>query len=135
MNFYFIQTSIEGSRFSKEELLRYLEKAEISGTHRIDDIFATINSVELFDFVMDTLSKKLILEFQAMLKKNTNLAKYNLTGFKKIQNFLLNIDLKLAEPFEIEEKLEELITTYEQPTKEIRANAQFHAKFELIPPL
>jgi Fic family protein len=136
--FLFHSNKIEGSTFSKEELLRYLERAEITGTHSIDDIQETVNSVELFDFVIDTLgerlSKTLILEFQALLKKNTNLAKYNLTGFKKIQNSLLNVDLQLAQPFEVEEKLTASMAEFEHSPKDITAIATFHAQFEIIHP-
>ena len=62
--FIYHSNKIEGSTFTREN---------IEGSHKIDDIFETINSLNLFDFVVDTLneklSKNLILEFHSILKK------------------------------------------------------------------
>lgn len=71
--FIYHSNKIEGSTFTRENLDVYLRSQIIEGSHKIDDIFETINSLNLFDFVVDTLneklSKNLILEFHSILKK------------------------------------------------------------------
>ena len=70
--FLYHSNKLEGSTFTKENLEKYLQQNIIEGSHRIDDVYETINSVKLFDFVVETLneplSKRLILEFHRMLK-------------------------------------------------------------------
>ena len=78
--FLYHSNKLEGSTFTKENLEKYLQQNIIEGSHRIDDVYETINSVKLFDFVVETLneplSKRLILEFHRMLKdKNVKLCK------------------------------------------------------------
>lgn len=135
----FHSNKLEGSTFSKEALSYLLEKGIVDGTHDYEDIIETNNSFELFDFVVDTieesLTKKLMREYQGILKKNTKMDKMGLVGcFKKIPNMLSNTDVELAQPLEVEEKLEDLLIYYSQMDRGIERIAYFHANFELIHP-
>lgn len=83
-NFYIIQINLREALLQKENLEKYLQQNIIEGSHRIDDVYETINSVKLFDFVVETLneplSKRLILEFHRMLKDKTLIMKEDLLG-------------------------------------------------------
>ena len=74
-SFQYHSNKLEGSTFTKENLEKYLQENIIEGSHKIDDVYETINSTQLFDFVVDTLgkplSKRLMLEFHRMLKDKT----------------------------------------------------------------
>lgn len=72
IEFLFHSNKLEGSTFSKENLQEYLDKEIITGSHKVDDIYETINSTKLFDFIIDTLgepiTKRLLKEFHSILK-------------------------------------------------------------------
>ena len=96
----------------------------------------TINSLELFDFVVETLNEKLtdrlLREYHSILKKNTSDENYGFVGvYKKIPNKLRNVDIELAQPYEVEELIKDLL---EKKTKSIYDIADFHQKFEHIHP-
>ena len=57
--FLYHSNKLEGSTFTKENLEKYLQQNIIEGSHRIDDVYETINSVKLFDFVVETLNEPL----------------------------------------------------------------------------
>lgn len=69
----FHSNKLEGSTFTKENLEIYLGKQIIEGSHKVNDVYETIHSTELFDFAVDTLgeplSERLLLGFHQMLKK------------------------------------------------------------------
>ena len=73
--FLYHSNKLEGSTFTKENLEKNLQENIIEGSHKIDDVYETINSTQLFDFVVDTLeeplSKRIMLEFHHMLKDKT----------------------------------------------------------------
>lgn len=75
IEFLYHSNKLEGSTFTKENLEKYLQQNIIEGSHKLDDVYETINSTKLFDFVVLTLdeplSKRLILEFHRMLKDKT----------------------------------------------------------------
>jgi len=112
----------------------------VEGEHSFDDIIETRNSLRLFDFVIDTLgeklSKRLLLEYHLILKNNTKDDSYGFKGcFKKIPNMILGTDRKVAQPYEVEGRVDNLIKWYyelkEVGLKEI---AEFHLEFETIHP-
>ena len=112
--FNYHSNKIEGSTFSLEDVLNLMEYQQVQGTHKFDDVLETKNSLELFDFVSDTLgepiTKTLVLEFHSVLKKNTMDDERGFKGcFKKIPNRILGAIVKVAEPDEVEPKLDELI--------------------------
>ena len=137
--FLYHSNKLEGSTFTKENLEKYLNEHLIEGSHNIDDVIETTNSTDLFDFVIDTLNepitKRLILEFHRMLKDRTLDYKRGFSGcWKKIPNQISGVDLKLAQPWEVEYRIEDLINSWEQSNKDFEAVLRFHATFENIHP-
>lgn len=108
----------------------------VVGEHSINDVQETINSLKLFDFVIGTLDEKLtdrlLREYHSILKKNTSDENYGVVGvYKKIPNKLRNVDIKLAEPYEVEELIKKLLDKKIETIEDI---ADFHQKFEHIHP-
>lgn len=136
VEFLYHSNKLEGSTFSIEQLNTLLEEKMVIGEHSIDDVQETINSLELFDFVIETLSEKLtdrlLREYHSILKKNTSDENYGFAGvYKKIPNKLRNVNIKLAQPYEVEELIKILL---EKEIKSIYDIADFHQKFERIHP-
>lgn len=137
--FLYHSNKLEGSTFTKENLEKYLQENIIEGSHKIDDVYETINSTKLFDFVVETLeeplSKKLMLEFHRMLKDKTLDQERGFSGcWKKIPNMISGVDLKLAQPWEVEYKIDDLISQWENSNKKLEDIIKFHAQFENIHP-
>lgn len=138
--FNYHSNKIEGSTFSLENILNLMQYDKVEGNHSYDDVIETKNSLELFDFVVDTLeekiSKTLLLEFHSILKKNT---KDDMRGFKgcykKIPNMILGAEKKVSEPHEVEFEIDELIQWY-YSLKDVTLKdiAEFHLRFETIHP-
>ena len=136
IEFLYHSNKVEGSTFNIEQLNILLEQKMVTGEHSINDVQETINSLELFDFVVETLNEKLtdrlLREYHSILKKNTSDENYGFVGaYKKIPNKLRNVDIELAQPHEVEELIKGLL---EKETKSIYAIADFHQKFEHIHP-
>lgn len=71
--FNYHSNKIESSTFSLENMLSLMQYNTVEGNHPFDDVMETKNSLELFDFVVDTLgekiSKTLLFEYHSILKK------------------------------------------------------------------
>lgn len=137
--FLFHSNKIEGSTFSVEQLDLLISENKVSGTHDLDDVIETKNSIDLFDYIVDTAEVKLSLfslrEYHALLKKDTLDEKYKFAGqFKRILNELKNLNLKLAQPHEVEELLTILLEEHPGEKMGVEDIADFHKKFELIHP-
>lgn len=137
--FLYHSNKVEGSTFSRENLAKYLDKRIIEGTHKVNDVFETINSVDLFDFVVETLdepiTKRLILEFHRMIKRNTDDEAYGFSGcWKKIPNYINGSDVKVSQPYEVEENIDRLISWWNASQKDFESIVKFHVWFELIHP-
>lgn len=137
--FLYHSNKIEGSTFTRENLSKYLEKRIIEGTHGVNDVYETINSVELFDFVIVTLgedlSKTLILEFHRMLKQNTADFHHGFSGvWKKIPNQITGSDVELAQPWEVDMKMDDLLALWEVCEKGFSDIVKFHGEFEKVHP-
>ena len=137
--FLYHSNKLEGSTFSKENLEKYLNEQIIEGSHKIDDVLETTNSTDLFDYVVETLgeplSRRLILDLHRMLKDRTLDHERGFAGcWKKIPNQISGVDLKLAEPWEVEGRMEELIQEWNDSQKDFDAIVKFHARFENIHP-
>lgn len=137
--FLYHSNKLEGSTFTKENLEKYLQENIVEGSHKIDDVYETINSTKLFDFVVITLNepltKRLILEFHSMLKENTLDQERGFAGcWKKIPNMITGTELRLAQPWEVEIRIEELLDEWEASKKELEDVMRFHANFEKIHP-
>ncbi len=136
VEFLFHSNKLEGSTFDEKQLIALITEDKVQGEHAIDDIQETINSLKLFDFVIDTLDEELtsilLKEYNSLLKQNTKQEEYGLVGvFKKIPNKLLGVDIETAEPYEVEEKIENILKL---DIKNIEDIANFHQQFEHIHP-
>ena len=142
VEFLFHSNKLEGSTFTKGNLEKYLKENIIEGSHKVDDVYETINSMELFDFCMDTLSEplteRLILEFHQLLKKNTMDQARGFVGvWKKIPNVILGVGgkLELAQPYEVPKRMESLLANWNNGKKDFEAIMKFHSEFEHIHPV
>ncbi|RZI00175.1 hypothetical protein, partial [Staphylococcus condimenti] len=57
--FLFHSNKLEGSRFSKDEVMKLITDSEVSGPHKLKDVIETANSLEVFDFIVETQNEKL----------------------------------------------------------------------------
>ena len=110
------------------------------GTHTLDDVQETVNSVYTFDMVLDKIDEKLTLEmikeWHASLMYRTRLYDMGLAGvFKKYQNRILGSKFDTTNPWEVEEKLNNIIEKfYDLNEVTIYDVARFHFEFECIHP-
>jgi len=138
--FLYHSNKIEGSTFTTESLALLLDKNVVEGKHTLDDVQETVNSSYVFDYIIDTIDEKVDMRYikylHSMLKNNTTDYERGFSGvFKKIPNTILGTDVQLAQPYEVEYKLEELISWYYQ-NKIVNLDiiAEFHFRFEMIHP-
>lgn len=137
--FLFHSNKIEGSSFSLEQLNLLIDKRKVSGEHDWEDVIETKNSIELFDFMADTLgepiSKSLILEFHALLKSGTMQEKHRQTGrWKPVSNSILGSEVVLSQPWEVDIHISDLISWWESCPKDFSSIVKFHIEFERIHP-
>ena len=138
--FNYHSNKIEGSKVSLEDMVNLMEHQKVEGTHKPEDILQTKNSLELFDFIVNTLgqsiTKVLLLEFHSILKKNDMNDKKVFKGcFKKTSNKVLGVTIKFSEPYEVEPKLDELIKWWDGLEKKSLINiSEFHLRFQTIHP-
>lgn len=111
----------------------------VVGAHKLDDILETSNSIELFDFVIDTLgeslNKELILKFHSILKNKTLDDKRGFAGcWKKIKNHIFGSKIEFIKPEEVENKMDQFLDKWGKSEKSIEDVISFHVEFELIHP-
>ena len=139
IEYLYHSNKLEGSTFSKENLVDLLELKQVKGEHFLDDIIETKNSLELFDKIVDTLEepfdKYLLWEWHRVLKKGSVDDEIdNIGKWKKYANRLSKTDLKLCEPHLVENNMFNLLEDWKESKKDIYAIADFHQKFEHIHP-
>lgn len=138
--FLYHSNKIEGSTFTTESLALLLDKNVVEGKHTLDDVQETVNSAYVFDYIIDTMDEKVDMRYikylHSMLKHNTTDYERGFSGvFKKIPNTILGTDVDLAQPYEVEYKLEDLILWYYQnEIVNLDVIAEFHFRFEMIHP-
>ncbi|MGX8833693.1 Fic family protein [Amedibacillus sp. YH-ame6] len=130
---------IEGSNFTKENLELLMFEQIVAGIHKLDDIYETVNSLELFDYVIETLdkplSKEMLLTFHSIIKDKTKDQRRGLVGcWKKIPNQIFGSKVVLIEPKEVEYKIEKLLKWWEVLNKGLKEIIEFHVMFEHIHP-
>lgn len=139
-DFIYHSNKIEGSTFTTDALQLLFEKNIVQGTHTLDDVQETVNSFYTFDIVVDQLDNKLTLdmikEWHGRLMYRTRLYDMGLAGvFKKYANKILGANFNTANPWEVEDKLNNLITWYNSlQNVTIEDIARFHFEFECIHP-
>ena len=140
IDFLYHYNHLEGSTFTKENLEKLLSLKKVEGEHYLDDVIETKNSLNVFDKVINDSDKKLdkfmLFDWHRELKKDSVDEEIHNTGcWKKYENKLRNIDLKLAYPDEVDSLMFNLLMDWNElinPT--IEDIAKFHYRFELIHP-
>ena len=140
IEFLYHSNHLEGSTFSKDELEKLLTEKKVEGSHSLDDIIETKNSLEVFDQVIndseEKLDKFMLFNWHKLLKKGTvDDEIHNIGMWKKYENKLRGVDLKLALPVEVDNLMFNLLSDYnELETVTLKDIADFHYKFEKIHP-
>lgn len=140
IEFLYHSNHLEGSTFSKDELEKLLTEKKVEGSHSLDDIIETKNSLEVFDQVIidsgEKLDKFMLFNWHKLLKKGTvDDEIHNIGMWKKYENKLRGVDLKLALPVEVDNLMFNLLSDYnELQTVTLKDIADFHYKFEKIHP-
>ncbi|GAA0696800.1 Fic family protein [Paraclostridium ghonii] len=137
-SFLYHSNKIEGSTFTKESLALLLDKNVVTGKHTLDDVQEIINSSYIFNGIIETLEKKIDNQFlkdlYARLMFNTTMHQRGYSGiYKTIPNMIISTNAKIAQPFEVHPKLDELLGWYYKLDNITLADiAIFHHRFELI---
>lgn len=75
IEYLYHSNKLEGSTFSKENLIDLLQQRQVNGEHYLDDVIETNNSLELFDTVVNSLEepfdKYLLWNWHRILKKGS----------------------------------------------------------------
>ncbi len=140
IEFLYHSNHLEGSTFTKENLEKLLYEKIVEGEHYFDDVIETRNSLNVFDLVIrecdQQLDKFMLFAWQRELKRGSVDEEINNTGcWKKYENRLRNVDLKLASPLEVDSMMDNLLLDFrdiQQPS--VEGIARFHYRFELIHP-
>ncbi|MGL5381224.1 Fic family protein [Clostridium sp.] len=139
-SFLYHSNKIEGSTFTTEALALLLDKNVVTGKHTLDDVQETVNSSYVFDRIFETLNNKIddqfLKDLHARLMFNTSLHQRGYAGiYKTIPNMIIGTKAKIAQPFEVQPKLDELLEWYYSLENITLADiASFHYKFEIIHP-
>lgn len=140
VEFLYHSNHLEGSTFSKDELDKLLNEKKVEGNHSLDDVIETRNSLEVFDQVVNDsetkLDKFMLFSWHRILKKSTvDEEIHNIGIWKKYENKLRGVDLKLAYPNEVDNLMYNLLSDWnELENVTIKDIADFHYKFEMIHP-
>lgn len=140
IEFLFHSNHLEGSTFTKENLEKLSDEKKVVGEHFLDDVIETRNSLYVFDKVIkdcdEKLDKFMLFDWQRELKRGSVDEEIHNTGcWKKYENRLRNIDLKLAYPDEVDNLMFNLLADWnENRNPTIEDIASFHSRFEKIHP-
>lgn len=140
IEFLFHSNHLEGSTFTKENLEKLLLDKQVEGVHFLDDVYETANSLKAFDMVVEgsdkELNKFMLFDWHRTLKKNSIDDEISNTGcWKKYENRLRGVDIKLALPGEVDSLMFDLIMDWnENNNPTIEDIAKLHYKFEMIHP-
>lgn len=131
---------IEGSTLTMEQTQDIYTFNKIEGFADVDDIIETKNLFQMFDYMLDNCKNKLsiteIKEYHRILKTGTEDSKkdwFKVGDYKRFQNSVGM--LVTASPDEVEDKMDELLITYNAKKKiEFKDVIDFHYRFEIIHP-
>lgn len=139
-SFLYHSNKIEGSTFTTEALALLLDKNVVTGKHTLDDVQETVNSSYVFDRIVETLNQKIddsfLKDLHARLMFNTTMHQRGYAGvYKKIPNMIIGTKVKVAQPYEVQSRLDQLLESYYSLDKiRLEDIISFHYKFEVIHP-
>lgn len=147
VNFSYNSNKIEGSRLTSEQTEAIFDTSSFitksDDLIKLDDLTESRNHFKLFDYMLDNidneLSKKMIIEMNKILKRNTSdeeNPRYNVGGFKIVPNMigLVNV-INTTSPEDVEKEIDELLFEYNSKTDiDLEDIIDFHYKFEKIHP-
>ena len=147
VTFAYNSNKIEGSTLTKEQTKKIFEE-DVNNLNKdyfsfTDDSLETINHFKLFDYIIDNidkpLSKKMIINMNKILKKNTSYEKdpkYNVGGFKTPPNIIGMINvINTSKPEDVEKDIDNLLDWYNNKDKiSLEDIIKFHVIFERIHP-
>lgn len=139
-SFLYHSNKIEGSTFTTEALALLLDKNVVTGKHTLDDVQETVNSSYVFDRIIETLNNKIddqfLKDLHSRLMFNTTMHQRGYAGvYKTIPNMIIGTKAKIAQPFEVQPKLDELLEWYYSLDNiTLEHISEFHYRFEIIHP-
>jgi Uncharacterized conserved protein len=141
IKFSYNTNRIEGSKLTEEET-RYMFETNttLGSTNNIDDIVETTNHFYLFDYMLESIDKKLsedlIKEFHKILKRGTSDERkewFNVGEYKSLSNEVGG--QMTTPPSKVKEELNEVLNKYNSLNNiDINEIVDFHQKFEKIHP-
>ena len=140
VDFLYHSNKMEESTFTKDALYDAIENNMIRGNHSIDDVFETVNSIDLFDkIILDCgkpITHEMLFEYHALLKARTSDEINGLTGhYKTIMNRISGSSVQVAYPQEVKPAIDELINHWNHiDDVSLEDICQFHSRFEHIHP-
>ena len=147
VNFAYNSNKIEGSRLTSEQTEAIFSTSSFISKNdeliKIDDLTESKNHFKLFDYMIDNvdklLTKKMIIEMNKILKRNTSDEddpRYNVGGFKIVPNTIGVInEIKTTEPKNVEKEIDKLLNSYNLKKQvSIEDIIDFHFNFERIHP-
>lgn len=137
--FLFHSNKLEGSTFSEDELVRLVEEGLVEGSHDLDDVMETKNSLDVFDYTVDTLgeplSDELLCEMNRLLFRGTTEESNGFSGhYKRIPNRIRNSSVQVALPADLPRAMPELFDGWERSAKGFDDVVAFHSRFEHVHP-
>lgn len=139
VEFLYHSNKLEGSTFTRAGISKLYHEREVVGDHKLDDIYETTNSLDAFDYIVNTLEQpligKVIKDIHSILKRNTLDYQRGWSGkWKTISNHITGSKITTVQPWEVENRINNLLEWWDKSSKDINAIATFHAEFELIHP-
>lgn len=137
--FLFHSNKLEGSTFSEEELVKLVEHGVVEGSHTLDDVMETKNSVEVFDYTVDTLGEPIdqdmLVAMNKLLFRGTTEEANGFSGhYKQIANRISGSSVQLALPSDIPAAMPELLEAHTPGEMTFQQIVAFHARFEHLHP-
>ena len=140
-NLAYNSNRIEGSRLTKNQTVALFETRTLGDNdeYRAKDVEETTGHFLMFNEMIKTLeqdlSEDMIKKFHYELKAGVfedRANGYNIGEYKGRPNTVGGI--VTANPREVKEKMEELLSWYKSQEKNIKTMAEFHARYETIHP-
>lgn len=139
IDFAYNSNHIEGSKLTKDQTNSIFETNSFLADReqiKVDDILEAKNHFKTFDFILDSMSENLSIDY---LKKLHSILKANCSNittigdFKQKQNFVG--DIKTTPPKMVEKEVSNLLESYKKKSqKSINDIIDFHFEFETIHP-